>query len=104
MAGCTQTGNDLLGNLEGAHRVHGWPEPLRVVDNVTIAPHRLVRMATLTAIGQPRPYVHDAVSESLAHLGFWELRDPVSEILAAAKVELSAIHTGSHFLDVGAQV
>ena len=31
-ARCLQPANDFLGNLEGAHRVHGWPIPLKAAN------------------------------------------------------------------------
>ena len=89
---CLQQANDFLGNLEGAHRVHGWSVPLRVT-NTTIGP-----MAMLSSIGEPNPYVHDAVSMSLARLGFWELREPIAELAAAARLSskrLRALQDGA---------
>ena len=99
---CLQTANDFLGNIEGAHRVHGWSVPLRVT-NTTIGP-----MATLSSIGEPNPYVHDAVSMSLARLGFWELREPIAELAAAARLSSKRLRAlqdgGGDVLDVGAQI
>ena len=75
---CIDRANEQLGNIEGAHRVHGWSVPLQVV-NTTLG----FSMAVLNSIGEPKPYVHDLVSRALARSGVWEFAD-VAEIARGA--------------------
>ena len=99
---CLAPSNNLLANIEGAHRVHGWSTPLRAT-NVTIGRGVRVVMATLSSIGEPHSYVHDAVSLALENAGFWEITDP-TEIAHAAGVHLPSSGIHPVFLDVGAQL
>lgn len=94
---CLAAANAELGNIEGAHRVHGWPVPLRVVNTTSAFP-----MAALSDIGEP-PYVFDAVSTQLHDVGTWEIRSP-EDLAAAAGVALPSPRSRGVFLDVGAQL
>ena len=100
MADCLESANAILGNLEGAHRVHGWPVPLRVT-NVSFGGVQ-AQLATLAGIGEPHPYVHDAVSSSLMTTGGGEILDP-QEIATAAN-RAAPLPSEGTFLDVGAQL
>jgi FkbM family methyltransferase len=91
-SGCLSHASAQLGNLEGAHRVHGWSTPLGVA-NATNVP-----MAVFHDIGEPHPYVKDQVSAALRSDGYWELDDPIRIAAAAGD---SSLPTSGAFLDVG---
>jgi FkbM family methyltransferase len=101
---CLARAHEYLTNIEGAHRVHGWPAPLRVVNVTLNAPSATVpatfQIVTMSAIGSPTPYVHDRVSTAIQTIGHWEISHPDS-IMHAARTRLSSRGT---FLDIGAQL
>lgn len=103
---CLEAPNLQLGNIEGAHRVHGWPVPLRIVNisrrSMTANHDERFPIAVLSDIGEPAPYVSDAVSTALAGPGFWEIKDP-EDVAAAAGRPLPSVTAGA-FLDIGAQL
>ena len=99
---CLASAHEALANLEGAHRVHGWGTPMRVV-NVSVQPGRVLRMAVFNSIGEPA-YVHDVVSSTLAKEGIWESADPTSLATAAGLEALPGSAEPGLFLDVGAGV
>lgn len=100
---CLNAPNSNLGNIEGAHRVHGWTVPLRVV-NTSIG----LRMAILNPIGEPTPYVQDLQSNMLRDTGaLGGTADPLDAIALAAGVSLSTFSGADEqpvFLDIGAQL
>ena len=100
---CLESGNAVLGNLEGAHRVHGWLVPLRVA-NVSLGAGVQAQLATLSGIGGTHPYVQDPVSTSLWSTGSWEIFDPLELATAAGRSSFPVTGTEGMFLDVGAQL
>lgn len=99
---CLEAPNALLGNIEGAHRVHGWSVPLRTVKTLLG-----LEMAILNPIGEPSPYVHDVQSNALRDQRAWESSDPVSAIAAAAGLPNPTPTDDLRrpvFLDIGAQL
>ena len=99
LAACLKEPNEALRNIEGAHRVHGWPTPLKVV-NVTLSGSEMLPLVVMNDIGEPKPYVRDVVSNALAETGTWEITK-VADIATAAGLSLP---DGGTFLDVGAQL
>ena len=103
---CLDAPNAQLGNIEGAHRVHGWPVPLRVA-NLSVGGGRggprLLPIAVLAPIGEPQPYVFDAVSSALAATGRWEL-ESIDALAAAAGWPALPPPASGAFVDVGAQL
>lgn len=103
MNSCLDAANAFLGNIEGAHRVHGWSQPVRAIRTTAG-----FDMAVLNPIGEPKPYVQDLQSNALRDKAAWESIDPVSAIAAAAGLppppQPLAAGTRGTFLDIGAQL
>ena len=111
MRSCLDEPNALLGNIEGAHRVHGWPTPLRIL-NASLSDGAVFPIAALNDIGDPNPYVRDVLSNAIADTGFWEVHHP-DELLrfstspfstSGGKQTLATAPTPRTMLDIGAQI